>query len=300
MKVEYHYGQQNKDLYRQITPLTADDSFLVIDKLKDDFDSSLHFHPEFELSFISNGTGMKRTVGDSTDNVGEIELVLVGPNLSHGWKNFDGKSKDIHQISVLFSQDLFSETILQKAIMKPIADMLNSSKHGILFTKKTSRNFFIRLKKVIKLSGFDFYLEMVAMLHELANSKGQLLLSSLALSFDSSFQNTAEINKINDFIHENYESKITLEQVSNLVNKNAVSFNTFIKNRTGKTFIEYLNDVRIGYASKFLVDYDLSIAEIAFKSGFNNVPYFNKLFKKVKGTTPTLYRKNHIYLKRAI
>ncbi|WP_298238503.1 AraC family transcriptional regulator [uncultured Algibacter sp.] len=290
---------KNKKVHREITPLIAQDSFLVLDRVKTFYEFPIHFHPEFELNFISNGKGIKRIVGDSVEEIEDLELVLVGPNLYHGWKHHKCTSNEMHEITVQFSEDLFHDKFLQKTIMKPLRDMFNKSNRGILFSKAASEAMYPRLCKVAKLDGIDLYLEMVSILYDLANSKNQELLSSLTLHIDS-FQNSERIKIINDFIHQNYDSKITLEQVSVLVNMSSVSFNRFIKSRTGKTFIEYLNDVRIGYASRFLVEKDLSISEIAFTCGFNTLTNFNRQFKKQKGCTPTAYKENFNGLKRVI
>ena len=76
----------HKDIHREVTQLAPEDSFLVFDRVKDDFDFPIHFHPEYELNFISNGKGVRRIVGDSIEEIDALELVLVGPNLVHGWE----------------------------------------------------------------------------------------------------------------------------------------------------------------------------------------------------------------------
>jgi AraC-like DNA-binding protein len=101
-------------------------------------------------------------------------------------------------------------------------------------------------------------------------------------------------------VQENYANKITLDEVSELMNMSSVSFNRFIKKRTGKTFVEYVNDVRIGYASRWLIEKDLSISEIAFLCGFNSIANFNRVFNKNKGCTPTKYRQDFLGIKRVL
>ena len=94
--------------------------------------------------------------------------------------------------------------------------------------------------------------------------------------------------------------KISLSEASALVNMSNVSFNRFMKKRTGKTFVDYVNDVRIGYASMWLIEKDVSVSEVAFNSGFNNIANFNRIFKKLKNCTPTQYKSEFSGIKRIL
>jgi len=270
-----------KKVHREITPLTSEDSFLVFDRIKDDFDFPIHFHPEYELNFISNGKGVRRVIGDSIEDIDNIELVLVGPNLHHGWIMNTCKSKEIHEITIQFHEILFNEELLSRKIMKPIKDMLDRSIHGILFSKKTASEIYERISQVSKLDSMDYFLELMSILHDLANSRNQRLLSTYTANKDS-FENSDKIKTIYEYVQENFNKKITLAEVSELVNMSHVSFNRFMKKRTGKTFVDYVNDVRIGYAAIRLIEKDNSISEIAFNCGFNNIANFNRVFKKLK------------------
>lgn len=288
-----------ENIHREITPLSNDDSFMVFDRVKDEFDFPVHFHPEFELNFIANGKGVRRVIGDSFEEITDLELVLVGPNLYHGWEQHKCQSKNIREITVQFHNDLFDETLLSRRIMKPIKDMFLRSAHGILFSRSTTSDFYDRIVKISRIDGMDYFLELVSLLHDLANSRNQRLLSNNT-GYLESFENSDKIKLVYEYIQENYTRKITLDEVSNLVNMSHVSFNRFIKKRTGKTFVDYLNDVRIGYAARWLVEKDLSVAETAFVCGFNNIANFNRIFKRNKGCTPTKYRQDFSGIKRVL
>jgi AraC-like DNA-binding protein len=282
---------------REITPLTKGDSFLVFDRVKDNFDFPIHYHPEFELNFIKNGKGVRRVVGDHIEEIDEIELVLVGPNLYHGWEMNVCKSKKIHEITIQFHPDLFDESLLSRRIMQSIKDMFNRANHGILFSKKAASDLEDRMSKLSKIDGVDYFLEIVSILHDLANSRNQRLLSTYTVDIDK-FEEDDKMKLIYDYVQKKFSEKITLEDVSEVASMSAVSFNRFIKKRTGKTFVNYLNDVRVGYASRWLVEKDLSVSEIAFKSGFNNIANFNRIFKSIKKTTPSQYREEFYGMKR--
>ena len=288
-----------KNFYREIAPLSSGDSFLVFDRVKDSFDFPVHYHPEFEINFILNGKGVKRVVGDNIEEIDDVELVLVGPNLYHGWELNKCTSKQIHEITIQFHNDLFHDSLLSRRIMTPIKDMFNRSIHGILFSKKIAQELTPRLVKISKLDGMDYFLEITSILYDLANSRNQRLLSTFTVDYDT-FDDYDKMKLVYEYVQKNFSEKITLDDVSNVASMSSISFNRFIKKRTGKTFVNYLNDIRIGYAARWLVEKDLSISEIAFKSGFNNIANFNRNFKAIKKCTPSEYREDFSGLKRIL
>lgn len=288
-----------KKIHREITPLSAEDSFLVFDRVKDFFDFPVHFHPELELNFISNAKGVRRVVGDSLEEIDDLELVLVGSSLYHGWEQHNCTSKKIHEVTIQFHDDLFDKAFLSRNIMKPLKDMFDRSAHGILFSRATTKNIKSRVLMVSKLDGIDYFMELLSILYDLSISRNQRLLSTSTIHLEN-FENSDKLKSLYDYVQKNYSSKMTLGEVSELVNMSNVSFNRFIKKRTGKTFVEYLNDVRIGYASRWLIEKDYSVSEIAFMCGFNSIANFNRVFKKSKGTTPTNYRQDFSGIKRVL
>lgn len=283
--------------HREITPLSKDDSFLVFDRIKDTFDFPIHYHPEYEINFILNGKGVKRVVGDHIEEIEDIELVLVGPNLHHGWELHHCTNTNIHEITIQFHNDLFDEALLSRRIMLPIKEMFNRSIHGILFSKKTANDLKDRILKLSKLDGMDYFLETISLLQDLATSRNQKLLSTYTVDTDR-FEDDDKMKLVYEYVQRRFSEKITLEEVSEVALMSTVSFNRFIKKRTGKTFVNYLNDIRVGYAARWLIEKDLSISEIAFRCGFNNIANFNRIFKSLKNATPSQYREEFYGMKR--
>ena len=288
-----------KKFYREIPPLSPLDSFLVFDRVKDTFDFPVHYHPEFEINFILNGKGVKRVVGDNIEEIDTIELVLIGPNLYHGWELNKCTSKKIHEITIQFDNNLFPDSLLSRRIMNPIKEMFNRSIHGILFSKKVADKLTPRLIKLSKLDGMDYFLEITSILFDLANSRNQRLLSTYTVDY-ATFDDYDKMKLVYEYVQKNFAEKISLEDVSSVASMTSISFNRFIKKRTGKTFVNYINDIRIGYAARWLVEKDMSISEIAFKSGFNNIANFNRSFKAIKNRTPSQYREDFSGLKRIL
>ena len=165
-----------KKYQREITSLSPQDCFLVMNRIRDSFDYPVHFHPEMELNFIQNGKGMKRTVGESTEEIDDYELVLLGPNVYHGWE-MNKCNHSVQEVTIQFNDDLFSEAFMRKTIMRPLSHMFERSVHGILFDKEASKEMAPRLLKVNKLEGISFFMELLSILYDLSRIPGQRLLS---------------------------------------------------------------------------------------------------------------------------
>jgi AraC-like DNA-binding protein len=280
-------------IHREITPIQEDDCFLIFDRQRSLFTFPIHFHPEYELNFIANAKGARRVIGDHIGEIDDQELVMVGPNLYHGWENYknDGK-RLLHEITVQFPRDLFHSGLLHKNILKPIRELLQNSNRGILFSEKATQMAAERLKHISKKRGFDSYVEFQSLLHDLATSRDQRLLTNISFQKNDDFFNSDKIEKIYNFIRDNYSKRIMLEDAAKLLNMSVVSFSRLIKKRTGKSFIDFVNEIRLGYATRMLIESSKSISEICYECGFNNISNFNRTFKKRQKSTPTEFRTN--------
>lgn len=281
-------------ILREVTPLTQNDCFSLFSRSKKDFDYPLHFHEEFELNFIQNAAGVKRIVGDHVEEIGNTELVLVGPNLQHGWFTHRCKDKIINEITIQFHRDLFDEKFLHRNQLNFIRTLLQRSSRGILFSEATAESIAPRLIQLQQKHGFDSVLELMSILHDLSISRNLRTLSDMAFNTETTSYNSRRIEKIMTYLNNNFSENITLGDAAKIAGMAEVSFSRFFKFRTGKTFIETLNEVRLGHATRMLIDTTNSINEIAYKCGFNNMSNFNRIFKKKKLNTPKEYRQNYI------
>ena len=193
----------NENINREITQLKSDDVFLIIDRVKQKFDFPIHFHPEYELNFILNGKGVRRIVGTSMEDIEDIELVLVGPNLEHGWETHNCTSENIYEITIQFHQHLFHNTLLSLKNFKPIKDMFNRSKHGILFDDNTAIKLMPRIKGLISTDGITDFIQLLKLLEELAGSKSQRLLSQNVVR-DNEYANSSRIRQVQEFVKQNH------------------------------------------------------------------------------------------------
>lgn len=283
----------NEKILREITPLTQSDCFSVFSRTKKEFDFPLHFHEEFELNFIKNAAGAQRVIGDHVAEIGDIELVLVGSNLQHGWFTHKCKDKVIHEITIQFHRDLLDEKFLQRNQMSFIKNLFQSSSRGVLFSKPASLAIMPRIIDLTQKHGFDSVLELISILHDLSISRNFRTLSDSSFNKEKSTYNSRRIEKIMEFVNDNFSQNITLGDAAKIAGMTEVSLSRFFKLRTGKTFVDTLNDIRLGHASRMLIDTTQSVNEIAYKCGFNNMSNFNRIFKKKKDSTPKDFRHSY-------
>lgn len=279
-------------ILREIIPLTNEDCFTIFSRKKKTFDFPLHNHEEIELNFIYNAEGAKRIVGDHIGNIGEYELVMIGSNLPHVWENNSCKSNDITEITIQFHKDFLDEKFLRRNQMSQIRNMFSLSAKGILFSQETTMAILPRLNELSNKHGFDSVLELLSILHDLSASRNMQTLSNNTFSNNPISYNSRRIDNVMEYINQHFSKEITLSEVAKKVNMAPVSFSRFFKARTGITFMDCLLEARLGPASRMLIDTTHTIAEIAYKCGFNNISNFNRLFKKKKGCTPKEYRED--------
>jgi AraC-like DNA-binding protein len=283
------------NILREITPLTSSDCFTIFTRVKSEFDFPLHSHEELELNFIMNAKGAKRVVGDHIAEIDDLELVLVGSNLPHVWQTHKCTSKEIREITIQFHKDLLDEKFLRRNQLSFIRNMLERSGRGILFSKQTIEQIMPRLMILNQKQGFDSVLELLSILHDLSISRNMHSLSDATFNNAQFSYNSRRIGKVVDYMNQNFHKSISLTEVARLTNMTDVSFSRFFKTRTGITFMDSLLEMRLGHASRLLIDTTESISEVAYDCGFNNISNFNRLFKKKKGCTPKEFRENYSY-----
>ncbi len=280
---------------REVTSLREEDTFLIFDRTKKDFSYPLHFHPEYEINFIAGGKGLTRIVGDSVETIGEYELCFVGPNLYHVWKNGDKKTKnDKREVTIQFSKNLFPDELLKKDSFQKVAKLLDKSRAGLKFSPEVAKEAEVVINQILKHNqkkgGFAAYVALLQLIDLMSTARTTQLCN---LSFVSKEINIIDerIELIHDYLQKNFNKKIHLEEVAALLNMSNISFMRLIKNRTGKNFVTWLNEIRLGVAARMMIDSNKNISEICFACGFNNISNFNRVFKKSQGLTPSDFRK---------
>jgi AraC-like DNA-binding protein len=281
------------NVMREITPLTPSDCFTIFSRVKQKFDFPLHYHDEYELNLILNAKGAKRLVGGNIELIDDVELVLIGPNLYHTWLTHQCQNEEIIEVTIQFHKDLFDEKFLKRNQLSFLKCMLEHSQRGILFSAETALALKDKLLSLDKKTGFDSVLELLSVLHDLSISRNMRTLSEPSFTSEKFYYNSRRIERVFEYMNCNYNKTVSLAEVSRIANMPEASFSRFIKKRTGKTFIDSLNEIRLGHASRMLIDTTNTIAEIAYKCGFNNISNFNRIFKRKKFCIPKEFRETY-------
>ncbi len=278
----------------EITPLSEKDCFYIADRHKESFTYPLHRHREYEINYVENGKGVRRIVGDSIEEIGSYDLVLIcAENLEHVWENGSCTSRDIREITIQFSPEMLTGELLAKNQFDSISKMFRAADHGVAFPMSAIMNVYSKLDSLAKeKERFSQFLDFLQILNDLAHSDYRILASS---SFARAARNpeSRRVQKVKQHINDHYNEPLRLGDLAAIVGMTPAAFSRFFKLRTGKTLLDYVLDIRLGFASRLLVDSTKNISEICYECGFNNLSNFNRIFKSKKGITPRDFRETY-------
>ena len=276
----------------EITPLADKDVLYIADRHKKEFTYPIHNHSAFELNFIEHASGVRRIVGDSNEVVGDYDLVIItGTDLEHGWLQNTCTSEDIHEITVQFSFDLGSDSLFASNPFSRIYDMLNLARKGLVFPMEAIMRVYQPLSELSSLKdGFRAFMSFLQILDTLFRCDGQRTLATTSYAKVSLGEDSQRILKVKEYIVCNYMDEIKLRTLADIACMSEAAFSRFFKLHTGRTVSDYIIDIRLGYATRMLVDTNKNVSDISFLCGYNNLSNFNRVFKRKKGCSPTEFR----------
>lgn len=298
----------NPQILTEVPPITSQDMFVLFDRRKEHFDFPVHIHNEYELNFITGAAGNVRVVGDSIEEIGDKDMVLItGSKLEHAWIDSENCKSygNIHEITIQFSDTLFrigEGGIIDRKQFSSIRKMLKDAQYGMSFSAPTIEKAEKKINGMINSrDSFASVIDFLSLLNVLSKDEGAKILShSQFCKYEDAFE-SQRASAIMDFLKNNYQKKLTLSDVAAQVSMSEPSFTRFVRKHMRQSFVECLNNIRLSSASRMLVDEpSTTIAEIAYRCGFNNISNFNRIFRKSKGCTPhefrEYYRKNKIII----
>lgn len=282
-------------IMREITPLSDRDCFYIADRRKTEFTYPIHCHVEYELNFAEHAAGVRRIVGDSSEIIGDYDLVLItGKELEHVWEQHECISKEIREITIQFSPDLFLKNFISKNQFDSIRRMLERAQCGLSFPMQAIMRVYNWLDKLAsEKQGFYAVVHFLCILYELSLYDDAKVLASSSFAKMETSSESRRVRKVQKYIADHYQEEIRLSTLANIVGMTPASFSRFFRLRTGKTLSDYIMDIRLGFACRMLVDSTMNIAEICYESGFNNLSNFNRMFKRQKGCLPKKFRENY-------
>ena len=256
--------------------------------------STWHYHNNYEISFITEGSG-KRIVADSIEEFQPGDLVFLGRNLPHVWipekENRTPSNRTLEMVFLQFTSDVLCPQLLKLPEFKYIAKALAFSERGIHIVDQTLNEVSAIMLQLPYLKSFERMIHFFRMMDIIGRSETNIQLASkeyLKMRFTTSNKRIAIIH---EYLMNSYREDVDLKRIAELVSMAEGSLCRFFKLNMGITLFEYLNQIKVEFACKLLMDQDLSVLEVCFDSGFNNLSHFNKQFRKITGVPPSEYRK---------
>ena len=278
------------------------DALYIADRHKSEFSYPVHNHDVFELNFVENAAGVKRIVGDSNEVIGDYDLVLItNPTLEHAWEQHECKSNDIREITIQFN---FGAGITEadyffgKTPFESIRHMMKEAQKGMAFPMSSIMKVYERLSGLSQITDrFTALMEFLNILHTLSLCTGARTLATTSYAKVNIEDDSRRILRVKKYISDNYMYELRLKSLADLANMSESAFCRFFRLHTGRRLSDYIIDIRLGYATRLLIDTTETIAEISFKCGYNNMSNFNRIFKRKKGCSPTEFRNSHHKIK---
>lgn len=254
-----------------------------------------HYHNEFEILYNIKSYGF-RYVGDNVSEFSDNCIALIGSNVPHFWKSapefYDENSLlRVNAIVIHFPGDFIQSFKDTYPEFHNIRELLFRAERGICFGSKASKAIGERLMMLLELDGIERLLAFVRILEEMALTKDYRLLASEAYKTSVAVGADQRLSKILNYIQLNYQKDLEVNALSQKFSMNTSAFCRYFKDNTSKTVVQYINEMRIGYACKLLMDKAMPVSEICYESGFNNIVNFNRIFKRINGCSPSVFRK---------
>lgn len=269
-------------------PKPENNSIVYQEDFVAEFYDKLHQHKEIQISWIVQSEG-SIIIGDTISDYKKGDILVIGSNVPHVFKSDIETGANAHMLSLFFSEDSFGEDFFGRKDFDQLQTFFKNAEYGFKVTshKKEIQQCFKLLKKANKM---ELFIGLFTILNWINKSKIQLL-SSFIYGKNYSDTEGKRMRLVFEYSLNNFSENITLQQISSIANLSPNAFCKYFKQRTNKTYVQFLTEIRIENAAKLLLkNKDLSVAEVAIYSGFGNISNFNKKFKLLKNKTPLQYK----------
>jgi AraC-like DNA-binding protein len=275
-------------------PKEKDNSFVVKFFDYSYYPTPWHYHPEYEIVMVTESTG-KRFIGDHISDFHPGNLAFLGPNIPHTYRNDEKYYEErsalrAKSIVIHFTESSLGNDFLELPEAKPLHKLFEESLHGLDVFGETHDSISKKLYAIVKLSGLKRWLCLVDLLLELSESK---TLSPITKSTHIGYneKESKRLCSVFDWITSNFEKDIKLAEAAQIAQMNENAFSRFFSLRTRKTFSGFVQELRLQKAAKLLVENDMTITEVCYECGYNNVSNFNRQFLNHYQMNPMRYKK---------
>lgn len=278
----------------EVIPTGPSQAFVF--KIDQDIWPVYHYHPEYDILLSLKDHAGEYLSGDHIGRLARGTLFMNGPNIPHVLHS--GKPDDADPLRpslavIQFSRESLGEELLRKQEMQPVREFLEAAERGFEFHGATARS---AAEMILAMEGqtpFERFLQLLRLLKHFAASEEKRPLASPAFSPSLKARDISRLDGVLGWLRRHKTETVTLDQAAAVAKMSPKSFCRFFKANTGKTLVEYVNELRIGEACRQLLETDLPVSEIALECGFNNLSNFNRRFRELKGSTPREYRRQN-------
>ncbi|MEO9004579.1 MAG: AraC family transcriptional regulator [Ginsengibacter sp.] len=277
-------------------PLQLESSFSI--RHDTSFGSLWHYHPELELHYLVRGEGV-RFIGDNISNFAPGEIVLMGENLPHKWHCQEEVAPanplyGVEAIVLHFSPSCMGNDMLTLPEARLLPLLFEKAKKGMIILDETRDKLIPLIDLASKAENLDRLIALLSILKILSETKDYQQITTEQTFYQSDKYETERLNVVCSYTMANYSQPITLEQIAGITNLTTTSFCRYFKLMTNKTYYDFLTEIRISHACRFLIEDKLSVEQIADSCGFYNISNFYRQFKKVIGVTPLTYKREYL------
>jgi len=256
------------------------------------FDCPWHAHPEYELILVLQARGY-RIVGDNFSRLGSGDLVLVGPGLPHIWQNAPsaGGHDGVHLLLIQFEDKCLGDGLLRIPTMEPLRRLLHRANRGLHVVGKTRARIAGLMKQMAGVKGMERVLLFLQILVALAGSDDCEPIASPGFATGTGDYDQERMDRVFQYLNSQVGKEVRLAEAAQIIHLSAGAFSRFFRVHTGKTFPRFVNELRIGRACSLLMENNLNVTEVAYQCGFLNLSNFNRQFVRLKGLSPTAFRR---------
>ena len=276
---------------------TAQKPFVCREIVRPHFSTDFHFHPECQLVYVVSGSGT-RIIGGSVEQFEEGDLTFIGPNVPHVWYSHSSQpeaTSPARSLALYINPEVVLHHLAAFTDTQSLADFFRQSERGLCLTGETREQVAQLLMAMPNQSDLRLMTSFLQVLQVLKTSREVRWLNTESLLVAYADSTKGRVSRLMHFIQDNFRQPITLEETAAVAGLQLHSFCRFFKALTQRTFSEFLNEIRIGFACQLLQQSDLPVTQVAYECGYGNISYFNRSFRKNRGMTPKEYRRllNH-------
>jgi AraC-like DNA-binding protein len=285
-------------MHEQLTAINGQSPVIARYYDYDHFTYPWHFHSEYEIIYVKEGRG-ERFVADSVEPFNPGDVILLGSNLHHYMQSSESYYEGnpglrVKGVVIQFAHDYMSYAINRYADFVHIKSLLNSAKRGFHFPYPQNTDIIRDIEDLPLREGLYRIMNLLLLLDKMATFKDKRFMGSPHFSENTSDFSGNRIEKILSYLNYHYTENVSLNDISSRFSMNASAFCRYFKQKTGKPYIDYIHDLRAGYACKLLVGTSYDISQISIECGYNTICHFNRIFKRKMFLTPSEYRSKFV------